>query len=283
MKWVGLPAKIWMFIFVLFPFLWLFHLSLQVSTRDSAETIFSFFQFQRAFTPPFINLIFSSVLLSLTASLSVLFIALPAVWFVISLPHHKRMIWLAALTIPLGLNFVVRIYAWFVLIRPEGPLTFLLGLLGIDLPLASTQTGVFISLIYGYLPFIFLPLYSVFERLDKKHIEAALDLGANSLHLWLKIIMPTVFPGLIASFIFVFVPMLGEYLIPKMIGGGLLATLGTQIEGQFLGSVRPNWPFGAALSLCLLFCAVFVLAFALRLLKRAQQPNHSVWNLPQTL
>ncbi|MEN9824787.1 MAG: hypothetical protein RI953_532 [Pseudomonadota bacterium] len=269
MKWSGLPAKIWMLLFVLMPFLWLVGLSLQQGSQISDDNRLGLRQFERALSPPFSGIISSSVAFSFAASLTVLLIAVPVTWYVARLPRQKRKIWLALLSIPLGLNFVVRIYAWFVLVRPEGMITQFLDIIGLGIPLASTQAGVFLSLIYGYLPFMFLPLYTVFERLDNTQLEAAIDLGASAWQRWWLIIMPEILPGIVASFVFVFVPMLGEYLIPKMIGGGLVATLGTQIESQFLGSIRPNWPFGAALSLCLLVCAVGVLAIAMRILARS--------------
>lgn len=281
MKWTGLPAKIWMACFVLMPFVWLVFMSLQHSAYDPQSTALGLKQFQRALNPPFSSIIISSVIYSLAASISVLLVAIPIMWFVTRQPSSRRTLWLALFAIPLGLNFVVRIYAWFVLIRPEGMLTQALLVLGIDTPLASTPAGVFLSLIYGYLPLVFLPLYSVFERLDHTQLDAAVDLGAGRVQCWKLIILPAITPGLVASFIFVFVPMLGEYLIPKMIGGGLIATLGTQIEGQFLGSTRPNWPFGAALSLCLLCCAAAVLIFAIKLLPRGSAGQKNSWSILQ--
>lgn len=279
MKWTGLPAKIWMSAFVLLPFVWLLFLSLQQNSSITQSGDFGLNQFKRALNPPFAGIILSSLFNSLMASLCVLCVALPIVRYVTQLPPHKRTLWLMVCAIPLGLNFVVRIYAWFVLIRPEGLLTLTLEFLGISSPLASSQTGVFLSLVYGYLPLAFLPLYSVFERLDNSQLEAACDLGANTLQRWRYVIFPAIVPGLIASFIFIFVPMLGEYLIPKMIGGGLVATLGTQIEGQFLGSTRPNWPFGAALSLCLLACAAIILIFAVKLMPKGSAGQKSTWSI----
>jgi len=117
-------------------------------------------------------------------------------------PGKSAKIWLALLSIPLGLNFVVRIYAWFVLVRPEGMITQFLDIIGLGIPLASTQAGVFLSLIYGYLPFMFLPLYTVFERLDNTQLQAAIDLGASAWQRWWLIIMPEILPGIVASFVF---------------------------------------------------------------------------------
>lgn len=281
LKWAGVPAKIWIALFVLMPFLWMVGLSFQPNPADTPSQFLSLHHFSRAFHPPYAQIILSSVLLSLLASLTVLALSIPITWFVSRQPQRQRTIWLVLLSIPLGLNFVVRIYAWFVLIRPEGLLTHFSSLLGYTSPLASSQTGVFLSLVYGYMPFMFLPLYTVFEKIDANQIEAALDLGASLWQRWWLIIIPEITPGIIASFIFIFVPMLGEYMIPRMIGGGLIATLGTQIEAQFLGSGRPNWPFGAALSLCLLGCAICVLFFAIHLLSRSTSGQKNSWSLLQ--
>lgn len=268
MKWWGLPAKIWMSCFILLPFLWLVLLSLQPTSASTSITTFNLHQFSRALTPPYSNIIIDSVAMSFFAALTVLAIALPVAWSISRMPSKKKHLWLALFTIPLGLNFVVRIYAWFVLFRPEGIFSRALRGLGLEFAFVSSQFGVFVGLIYGYLPIMFLPLYSVFEQTDRSQLEAAEDLGASTVQRWWHIILPETRSGLFASFLFVFVPMLGEYLIPRMIGGGLVATLGTQIEGQFLGSGRPNWPFGAALSICLLITAAIVLFSSFFLLSR---------------
>lgn len=263
------------------PFVWMVYLSLHESVYALHDQQLGLHQFQRAVTPPFSGIILNSLNTSLAASFCVLLIALPISWFISRQPKSVRNFWLAAFSIPLALNFVVRIYAWFVLIRPEGLLTRVLQTLGYDDPLASTPSGVFFALIYGYLPLMFLPLFVVFERVDQNLLDAALDLGANRKQRWTRIILPEILPGVIASFLFVFVPMLGEYLIPRMIGGGLIATLGTQIEGQFLGSTRPNWPFGAALSLCLLVCAAAILFVGLQFLSRRERGQTSTWSILQ--
>lgn len=279
MKWWGLPAKIWMSLFVLMPFFWLVFLSLQPRVLVSDHGI-DFHQFQRALSPPYRHIIIDSLIMSFSAATAVLLISVPITWSISRHQGISRNFWLLLFTLPLGLNFVVRIYAWFVLFRPEGLFTQFLEQIGFNIPLVSSQLGVFVGLIYGYLPVMFLPLYSVFDKVNHSHLEAAQDLGANTLQQWWHVIIPQARSGLIACFLFVFVPMLGEYLIPKMIGGGLVATLGTQIESQFLGSGRPNWPFGAALSICLLVSALSVLGICFLLLSRQKTEKNQTWSLP---
>lgn len=281
MKWTGLPAKLWTVLFVLLPFVWLLILSLQENTYSSTTSALGFSQFDRALSPPYSGIIISSVTNSFLAAMAVILSAVPITWYISRQAPRRRNFWLAIFCIPLGINFVVRIYAWFVLIRPEGMLTHFLNTLGYGSPLASSPAGVFVSLFYGYLPLSILPLFNVFERLDQSQLDAATDLGATLMQRWRKIVLPEITPGLIASFVFIFVPMLGEYLIPRMIGGGLVATLGTQIESQFLGSTRPNWPFGAALSVCLLICAILTILAALKTLSRGSTGHKSTWSLLQ--
>lgn len=278
MKWWGLPAKIWMGFFILLPFFWLAQLSFQTTAYSNAPQEIDLHQYMRALSAPFSNIIIDSLLISFLAALAVLLIAIPLAWTISRLPRRKRNLWLALFTIPLGLNFVVRIYAWFVLFRPEGLVTKALSEMGLNLTLVSSQIGVFVGLVYGYLPLVFLPLYSVFDKLNTSQIEAAQDLGANLLQRWWHVILPETRLGLMGCFLFVFVPMLGEYLIPKMIGGGLVATLGTQIESQFLGNGRPNWPFGAALSLCLLVAAAAILLVSYFLLSQQKAERRSLWS-----
>lgn len=281
MKLWGLPAKIWMACFILMPFLWLVFLSFQPHSRAANMEDISLHQFSRVFSPPYSSIVLDSVILSFCASLVVLLLAVPLTWNISRLPQRSKKIWLALFTIPLGLNFVVRIYAWFVLFRPEGFLGRLLVALGVETTMVSSQWGVFWGLVYGYLPVIVLPLYSVFEKLERSQLEAAQDLGAHALQRWWHIVLPATRTGLLACFLFIYVPMLGEYLIPRMIGGGLVATLGTQIEAQFLGSGRPNWPFGAALSLSLLIAAASILLVSFFLLSRTRPRQIAVWTSAQ--
>jgi spermidine/putrescine transport system permease protein len=160
--------------------------------------------------------------------------------------------------LPFFTNFLVRIYAWFILLRPEGWIAWLLRSLGLDLALLGSPVGVLIGLVYGYLPFMVLPIYAALERLDFSLVEAAHDLGATRWQSFWRIIFPLSRPGVIAGAVLVFVPVLGEFLMPKLLGGGKVPMFGVLIEEKFLGRV-PDWPLGAAMALALMGLVSLVL------------------------
>ncbi|MCX8103748.1 MAG: ABC transporter permease [Candidatus Bipolaricaulota bacterium] len=171
--------------------------------------------------------------------------------------------------LPFFTNFLVRIYAWFILLRPEGWIAWLLRSLGLDLALLGSPVGVLIGLVYGYLPFMILPLYATLERFDFSLVEAAHDLGASRWQSFWKIIFPLSRPGVIAGAVLVFVPVLGEFITPKLLGGGKVPMFGVLIEEKFLGRV-PDWPLGAAMALALMILVSLVLARYFQQLKESR-------------
>jgi len=156
--------------------------------------------------------------------------------------------------LPFFTNFLVRMIAWVLILRPNGPLAAHLGI-----SLLNSPTAVLVGLVYGYLPFMVLPLYACLEKQDPRLLEAALDLGATPWQAFRRVTLPLSRPGIAAGCLLTFIPALGEFLVPRLLGGGKVPMLGTLIEDQFLGKVRPNWPFGAALSVLLLAAAALSL------------------------
>jgi len=171
--------------------------------------------------------------------------------------------------LPFFTNFLVRIYAWFILLRPEGWIAWGLRLLGLDLALLGSPVGVAIGLVYGYLPFMVLPIYAALERLDFSLVEAAHDLGATRWQSFWRIIFPLSRPGVIAGAVLVFVPVLGEFLAPKLLGGGKVPMFGVLIEEKFLGRV-PDWPLGAAMAIALMGLVSLVLVRYFQHLKESR-------------
>jgi spermidine/putrescine transport system permease protein len=171
--------------------------------------------------------------------------------------------------LPFFTNFLVRIYAWFILLRPEGWIALLLRSLGLDLALLGSPVGVLIGLVYGYLPFMILPLYAALERFDFSLVEAAHDLGATRWQSFWKIILPLSRPGVSAGAVLVFIPVLGEFITPKLLGGGKVPMFGVLIEEKFLGRV-PDWPLGAAMAMVLMGLVLLVLARYFRQVKESR-------------
>lgn len=274
----GTPAVLWLLSFLFAP------LALVVLTSVSPTNVlpggraggpvdasaatapfpFTLHHFERALSEPFVSVLWSSLTLSAGATLLCLVAAFPVAWFLARRPAATRGLWLALFLTPFLLNFLVRVYAWFILLRPEGLLSRLATAVGYDGALTSSRATVVLGLVYGYLPFFLLPLYAVLERLDARQIEAARDLGAGAWSQFRHVVLPHARPGILAGLVLVFVPMMGEYCVPRMLGGGLIPTLGTQIETQFIGGVRPNWPFGSALSVMLMVLSTAAIVVGVR-------------------
>lgn len=201
-----------------------------------------------------------SVKLSLLTTLITLIAGFPTAWFIATRPARQRAMWLFLMTIPFWTNLLIRTFAIGEIIRQEGILNTVLLSLGIisqPLRIIYTDTAVLIGMAYVYLPLMVLPLYAAIDRFDMRLLEAGSDLYASRLSLLRRVVLPLVRPGIVAGSILVFVPSLGAYVTPRVLGGGKTMMIGNFIELQF-GQGR-NWPLGAALSMLLLLIVMVAL------------------------
>ena len=206
-----------------------------------------------------------SITLSLYTTILTLILGFPTAYFIATRPARSREIWVFLITIPFWTNLLIRTFAMQQVIRNEGILNNVLIWLGvIDTPLQIiyTDTATLLGMTYVYLPLMVLPLYASIEKLDFRLVEAGYDLYANRLQVLWRIVIPLVKPGLIAGSILVFIPSLGAYVIPRVLGGGKNLMLGNLIELQF-GAGR-NWPLGAAMSITLMSLVMIALLFYVR-------------------
>jgi len=215
------------------------------------------------FADAHLSILWRSVSLSLATTVFALLIGFPTAYFIATRPPSQRAGWLFLITIPFWTNLLIRTFAIMEVIRNEGILNTLLiraGFISEPIQILYTETAVLIGMVYVYLPLMVLPLYAAMERLDFRLVEAAYDLYATRMRVLRRVIIPLVKPGIIAGSILVFVPSLGAYVTPRVLGGGKNMMLGNLIELQF-GQGR-NWPLGAALSMTLLvIVAVALLAY----------------------
>ncbi len=199
------------------------------------------------------------------ATLLSLLIGLPTAYYIATRPARQRAVWLFLITIPYWVNLLIRTVSMKFLLRDQGPLNdALLGLGVIDAPLSivNTNLAVQLGLFYSYLPFMVLPIYAAVERYNFALSEAAADLYATRWVILRRILLPNVRPGIIAGCVLVFVPSLGSFLAPDLLGGARNFMIGSLIEEQFKGNAG-NWPFGAAASMILLtLVLILLLAFA---------------------
>lgn len=209
----------------------------------------------------YISIFWRSIWQAGVATILCLLIGFPTAWFIATRPTKSRAIWLFLITIPYWVNLLIRTISMKFLIRDEGPLNqFLMWTELTTDPIHMVNTGfaVQLGLFYSYLPFMVLPIYSSVEQYDFSLSEAAADLYASRWETLRKVIIPTVKPGIIAGCILVFVPSLGAFLAPDLLGGAKNFMIGSLIEEQFKGNAG-NWPFGAAASMILLSMVLVVL------------------------
>ena len=200
------------------------------------------------------------------ATLLCLLIGFPTAWFIATRPPASRATWLFLITVPYWVNLLIRTVSLKFLIRDNGPLNealIALGLIDTPLPLVNSNLAVQLGLFYSYLPFMVLPIYAAAERYDAALSEAAADLYASRWTTLREIVLPVVRPGIIAGCILVFVPSLGAFLAPDLLGGAKTFMIGSLIDEQFRGS-QGNWPFGAAVSMVLMTLVLIVLLFHAR-------------------
>jgi spermidine/putrescine transport system permease protein len=218
----------------------------------------------RLLDPLYGVILLRSFLMAAVSTLGCIVLAFPLAYYIARSGRRKTLL-LNLVMLPFWTSFLVRTYAWMFLLRDTGLINSALlaaGLITEPLPLLYNDGAVIVGLIYGYLPFAVLPLYSNLERLDKSLLEAAADLGARPWQTLLHIVLPLTAPGLRAAGVLVFIPCLGAYLTPDLLGGGKSMMIGNLVQNQFT-SAR-DWPFGSALSLALMAIVMLLLWALLR-------------------
>jgi len=217
------------------------------------------------FDPVYIEIFLRSVRLALTNVVITFIICYPAALWVAGLSTRWRTFVVFIVTLPFFVSLVVRLFCWVLILRPSGFLNTSLiglGLISEPIDIIYTETAVLIGMAYIILPFMFLPLYASIEKLDHSLIEASSDLGAKPYQTFFRIILPATLPGIAAGALLVFIPSLGNFIVPDLLGGAKVMMIGNLVEQQFL-SAR-NWPFGSALSVMIMLVMFTLIVFYLR-------------------
>ena len=234
----------------------------------------------RSFDPTYLQIIGNSFWYSLLTTVACLVLAIPIAVWMATRPEHRRTLLVFLVTIPFFTSLLIRTYAFVIILNDNGPINGLLtgiGLIGEPLPMLYTPFATVVGLVYTFLPFMILPIYASAERFDFRLAEAGYDLGANRWAVLRRIVLPSVRPGVIAGVLLVFIPALGSFLAPELLGGGKTSMIANVIAAQF-GASR-NWPFGAALSVLLLVITLLVLVgFALVARRTARRGGGSAWD-----
>ena len=239
------PYLVWMAIFIIVPLAMVVYFAF---TNTAGQFTLENLDGLGKYTPVLLR----SLKLAAISTVICLVIAYPIALILMNSKASSQKMMLMLVMLPMWMNFLLRTYAWMTLLEKNGLINRFLGLFGVGpLEMINTEGAVVLGMVYNYLPFMILPLYSVMVKIDKSVIEAAQDLGSNSFHVFSKVIFPLSLPGVMSGITMVFVPAISTFIISKMLGGGSNLLVGDLIELQFLGNAyNPN--LGAAMSLVLM-------------------------------
>lgn len=226
--------------------------------------------FWEIYEPVYLRILARSMSFGALTVLLCLVLCYPVAFWVARLPQSWRIFFLFLITLPFFSSLIVRLYAWLLILRPSGVLNTALlnlGLISQPLEILFTPTAVVLGMVYVMIPFMFLPLYAAVDNIDHSLVEASLDLGANRVQTFLKVVLPQTVPGILGGAVIVFIPSVGNFVVPDVLGGARGLMIGNLVEQQFL-SAR-NWPFGAALSMLIMSVVLLVLLVFVTRTRRA--------------
>jgi spermidine/putrescine transport system permease protein len=262
-----LPLVVWALAFVVAPAaIMLIYSFAQRGTLGGVIYTFTLENYAGVFDPVYLQIVIRSIVYAAITTVLCLAIGYPVAYLIGRASERWRNLLLMAVMVPFWTSFLIRTYAWVTILKSEGLLNSLLmqaQLISEPLEMLYTPGAVVLGLVYTFLPFMILPIYSSVEKLEGSLIEAALDLGAGPLRAFSRVIVPLTSPGIAAGVLLVFVPALGIYAVNDILGGGRVDMIGNIIENQFKGNAR-NWPFGAALGTTLLVSFALIYWFVNR-------------------
>jgi spermidine/putrescine transport system permease protein len=252
---VGLPAYVYLLLFFALPLLIVVVYSFATRSVSGLTVLgdFNLRSYGRLTDDLVLSIAWRSLWIATATTIICLVLSYPFAYYIATRTPRVRALLLVLVMIPFWSNFLVRTFAWRLLLSTDGPFVRVLEFLGFtDVRLLFTPTAVMLGLVYGYMPFMILPLYATLERLDHSLVEAARDLYASGWQAFRKVTWPLSRPGVIAGSILVFIPSFGAYVTPEILGGTGTTMLGSYIQRQFVGTAS-DWPFGSALSVAILF------------------------------
>ncbi len=252
-KLIALPYIIWMCIFTIIPLGLVVFFAL--TTENNEFTLSNLTAMN-----DYLDVLFRSVGFAVIATVICLVVGFPIALFIARMPKIKQSTMLMIVLLPMWINFLLRTYAWMTILEENGLINRFLGLFGIGpLNLMNNSGAVVLGMVYNYLPFMILPIYSVMTKIDESVVEAAQDLGCSSLNVLRKITVPLSMPGITTGIIAVFVPSVSTFIISRMLGGGTNDLIGDIIEAQFLGnSYNPH--LGSAMALVLIVLVILIMS-----------------------
>ena len=254
---IGYPYLVWLGMFILIPLLLVMYFAFTTGDSQNFSTFtFSIDNFEKFMSPLYLGVLYRSVKLAFVSTLICLVLGYPIALIISKEKTKIRNVMVLMLVIPMWMNFLLRTYAWLTLLGKNGILTKVLSFIGIEgISLLYNDTAVLLGMVYNFLPFMVLPIFSVLTKMDKNLVEAAEDLGANKAEVFWKVIFPLSLPGVITGITMVFIPAVSTFVISGLLGGNKSTLIGNLIEQQF--RYTGDWHFGSTMSIILM---VFILA-----------------------
>lgn len=255
------PVIAWLSLFVVIPMLYIFIISfMEKGIYGGVVAKFYLNNYKEMINPIYVEVFINSIYIAFFTTVICLVLGYPFAYIICKSSKSMKVVLLMLIMLPFWTNSLIRTYGWITLIRTEGVFNTALLNLGIinkPLNMLYTNGAVLLGMVYTLFPFMVLPLYTSIEKLDKSLLEAADDLGANPVRVFLRVALPLTMPGIFAGSIQVFIPTLGYFFISDMMGGGKSMLIGNLIKNQFL--TARNWPLGAALSIILILLTIILM------------------------
>lgn len=262
------PYIIWSAVMIVIPMLMIIMYAFTKEGNSVMNIRFTLENFAYFFKDSvFFDVLKRSLWIAVITTVICILVGYPTAYFIAKMKPKSQVIMVLMITLPTWINMLVRTYAWRGILDKSGLINSILGVFGIEpLKLLETSFAVVLGMVYNFIPFMILQIYTSLSKMDYSYIEAANDLGANKVQTFLRVILPLSVPGIISGITLVFLPAVSSFFIPKLLGGGQYVLIGNVIENQFL--TTGNWGFGSAISLIMSVIIIIAMYIARRIDKR---------------
>lgn len=277
MRRTAYPYLLWLGIFIAIPLLLVLYFAFTTGdSQNFGEFQFSLANFERFFTPIYLKVLVRSVNLAFISTVVTLILGYPIALIISKEKPSTRNTMILMFVIPMWMNFLLRTYAWLTLLGKNGLINTLLVKIGLNpLDLMYNDTAVLLGMVYNFLPFMVLPIFSVLTKIDKALVEAAEDLGANRIKTFIKVIFPLSLPGVMTGITMVFIPAVSTFVISSLLGGNKSNLIGNIIEQQF--RYTGDWHFGSSMSIILMIFILITMALTSKFDKEKEGEGGGLW------
>lgn len=247
---------LWMFLFIGFPLALIVYYSVTTGSLEEVGKVqFTLKYFYKFFTSKYIRVLFSSIRLAIYSTILCFIVSYPTAYFISQLDAKRKNLLMLLIVVPMWMNFLLRTYAWMTLISNTGIINTLLINLGFSpIKMLYTRGAILMGMVYNFMPFMILPIYSSLEKMDPSYLEASYDLGANKIQTFFKVVFPLSMPGVVSGITMVLIPSISTFEISALLGGNKFNLIGNIIEHQF--RVNGNWNYGAAISVVMILMII---------------------------